>query len=142
MAYSLEERQMKYVAVFLAVFLAACSAPTGVETTADVAKFHRALATKDHAAIWRNASEEMRGATSEADLIKLLSAIDRKLGKVVTTKQVGWRTNVTTSGTFAVVQMETRFERGNGVETFTFKQVDSQLQLVGYNINSNEMMLN
>ena len=36
--------------------------------------------------------------------------------------------------------METHFERGRGVETFVFSGSGDSLRLVGYNINSPDMM--
>jgi Protein of unknown function (DUF3887)/Protein of unknown function (DUF4019) len=135
-------QQMKYATLLIAVALAACSTPLAISTEADVVQFHRLLEAEDYAAIWKNTSEDMRRASTEADLSKIFSAINRKLGKVVETKQIGWRTNRTTNGTFAEVQLETRFEKGKGVESFVFRQVDGKLLLAGYNINSNDMMLN
>jgi len=135
-------QQMKYATLLIAVALAACSTPLAISTEADVAQFHRLLEAEDYAAIWKNTSQDMRRASTEADLSKIFSAINRKLGKVVETKQIGWRTNRTTNGTFAEVQLETRFEKGKGVESFVFRQVDGKLVLAGYNINSNDMMLN
>jgi hypothetical protein len=133
---------MKSWVAFPLMALAACSSPMSIDAKPDVAKFHRQLASEDYAAIWQGTADDMRSASNEVDFTKFLAAINRKLGKVVQTEQVGWRTNVSTGGTFAVVQMETRFERGKGSETFTFRQNGNSLKLAGYNLNSNEMMIN
>lgn len=84
----------------------------------------------------------MKQATSKAELGKFLAAVHRKLGKVKASKQTGWRSNSTTDGAFTQLAMATTFERGTGQESFTFRTVAGHPTLVGYNLNSNDMMLN
>ena len=132
-------------AMGLAIFLAlgACSAPASVaETAPKVAAFHQRLDAEDYAAIWSETSDDMRKATTQADMDKVFAAVHRKLGKVVSTNQVGWRNNMTTGGNFVSVQMNTKFEKGSGSEEFVYQQVGKELKLAGYHINSAEMMLN
>jgi hypothetical protein len=84
----------------------------------------------------------MRKVTTVADMKKVFAAVHRKLGKVVKTRQVGWRNNVSTGGNFVSVQMDTKFEKDSGSEEFVYRQVGKELKLAGYQINSAEMMLN
>ncbi|MEJ2409405.1 MAG: hypothetical protein P8Y58_08945, partial [Novosphingobium sp.] len=67
----------------------------------------------------------------------------RKLGKVRDSKQVGWNANATTGGTFLTITMQTTFENGTGTEQFVYRKGDEgKLTLMGYNIQSQDMMLN
>lgn len=134
---------MKRACLMITLLLGACSVPqpiAGIDV--QVVQFHQLLDAENYAAIWKDTSQEMRGATTEQQLDKIFAAVHRKLGKVVESKQVGWRTNVTTNGTFAEVQMATRFEKGSGQERFVYRQDGDQLKLAGYNITSNDMMTN
>jgi hypothetical protein len=124
--------------------LAACNIQQSVDdANAAISTFHADLDAGRMDAIWSEASPEMKAATSKAQLTALLSAVHRKLGRVQQSEQRAWNSNATTNGSFVVVQMATTFERGTGMETFTYRKGDNdQLALVGYNIQSNEMMLN
>ena len=129
--------------LILAALAGACSAPASVDDTErEVAKFHHQLNAGDYASIWQTTGDDMRAATTESDMTKVFSAVNRKLGKVVETKQVGWRSNVTTSGSFTGVQMQTKFEKGEGLEDFAYRKIGDRLVLAGYHINSKDMMVN
>ena len=53
----------------------------------------------------------------------------------------GWNINVTTSGTVLKAQCETRFSKdATGVETFDWIKSGDQYRLLGYHINSNELI--
>ena len=72
-----------------------------------------------------------------------MEAINRKLGKVKEAKQVGWNANNTNGVSTITITFDTTFERGKGTETITFlKPDDDKLVLLGYNINSQDMMIN
>ena len=134
---------MKRASLTFALLLGACSVPQPIAgTDVQIATFHKLLDTEDYAAIWKDTSLEMRGAATEEQMDKIFAAVHRKLGKVIESKQIGWRTNMTTNGTFAEVQMDTRFEKGTGQENFVYRQDGTQLKLAGYHITSNDMMTN
>lgn len=131
-----------WAALFVLALLGGCAGAASVgDAEKEIAAFHRQLDAENYSAIWQAASADMKGATSETQFMDLLGAVHRKLGKVVRTEQVGWNSNVSTSGSFAQVQMDTTFEHGKGMETFIYRKVDEELKLSGYNINSTDMML-
>ncbi|MCJ2181367.1 DUF4019 domain-containing protein [Novosphingobium sp. 1949] len=138
-------RLMRFLVPFaVAATLGGCGIKESFEK-ADVAigQFHRELDAGAIGRIWTTADPDLRQATSQADFEKLLGAVHAKLGKVRTTKQVGWNTNATTGGTFLTATMQTTFEKGTGVEQFVYRKgKDDALTLVGYNIQSRDMMLN
>ena len=109
----------------------------------EVARFHRALDAGRSQDIWKAADPDFRKATQPAQFGMLIDAVHRKLGKVRQSKQVGWNTNATTGGTFVSLTMQTTFEHGSGVEQFVYRKGDGgHMALVGYNIQSQDMMMN
>ncbi|MFM5886442.1 MAG: hypothetical protein ACKOQ3_14140 [Novosphingobium sp.] len=79
------------------------------DAEAKVAAFHTALDREQYDAIWTSSDAQLRKVTSRPDLAKFLGAVHRKLGGVKSTKQVGWRVNATTGGTFVALNMATEF---------------------------------
>lgn len=129
-----------WLACFALVWLAACGTASVGDAEKGVAAFHRQLDAGDFATIWRSSGQEMKSAASQADFQKLLEAVHTKLGKVKSATRTGWRVNTTTNGNFAILAYETEFANGKATETFTFKQEGEQAKLVGYNINSLDLM--
>lgn len=125
------------------VVLASCGIQQAVGDAAkEITTFHSELDGQEYDMIWANAAPELHSAATNEQFEKLLEAIHRKLGNVKQSSQVGWKENATTNGTFVEVQMDTTFEKGSGHESFTYIQHDKHLQLMGYFINSNDMMVN
>ncbi|KQM18817.1 DUF4019 domain-containing protein [Novosphingobium sp. Leaf2] len=130
--------------VLAASALAACNVQESIRNAdAEVAQFHRSLDAGSWGAVWDSSDPALRQATPRAQWVKLLEAVHRKLGNVKSTKQVGWNANTSTNGSFVTVTTETVFERGKGTEQFVFHKGEAdKLALVGYSIQSQDMMLN
>lgn len=108
-----------------------------------IASFHADLDAGKFDKIWTSADPDLRKATRKGDFEKLLKAVHTKLGAVKTTRQVGWNTNATTSGTFLTATFQTTFEKGSGNEQFTYRKGKGDaVTLVRYGIDSQDMMLN
>lgn len=124
--------------------LSGCGVKESVEqASGEVERFHHALAAGRLQQIWSEADPQFRQSTKQADFARFMGAIDRKLGKVRSTRQVGWNANATTGGTFVTLNLETSFERGSATEQFVYRKADEgRLALVGYNLQSREMMVN
>jgi hypothetical protein len=103
--------------------------------------FHHRLDAGDFDAIWNDSGPDIQGTSTKDDFLRLLAAVHGKLGRVRQSKQIGWRSEMNTSGSFAEVAMHTTFERGSGEETFVFKSAGNVQKLAGYHINSTDMML-
>ncbi len=113
------------------------------QADAEVVQFHRELDAGHSQEIWEATGPDMREATTRKDFVAMLDAVHRKLGNVKSSKQVGWNSNSGTGGSFMTVTNETVFERGHGTEQFVFRHGEAdKLALVGYHIQSNEMMVN
>lgn len=142
-------RMSRYLAPILAVAMpAAMLTGCGLKESfkdadAAVARFHAALDAEQWQAIWKTTDPQMRQQTKQADFQRILEAVHRKLGKVRQTKQVGWNANASTSGSTLTLTMETAFEHGSGTEQFVYmRAADQPLKLAGYDIQSQEMLLN
>lgn len=103
--------------------------------------FHTKFNAGKYTDIYAAASPAFRAATTEANLVALLGAVDRKLGKQKSATQTNFRINTHNLTTTAVITMDTRFEQGRGVETFTFLISKGACILQGYNIQSQDMMV-
>ncbi len=127
-----------------AAMLAGCGVKESFkDAEVEVGKFHQALDAGELRAIWKQADPALRQGAQRAALEKVLDAVHRKLGKVKQTKQVGWNANATTEGTFVTLTYQTTFERGSGAEQFVYRKGDGgKIALTGYNIESQDMMLN
>jgi hypothetical protein len=127
----------------LALALAGCGSQQTVDDAkAAVSVFHADLDAANIDSIWADTAPDFREATDRKQLDALLLAVNRKLGKIRKSEQLGWRENATTHGNFVVLQMQTEFEHGPGQETFTFKREGERLLLAGYNVNSNALIVN
>lgn len=124
--------------------LPGCGVKQGFEDASrEIGRFHQSLNRGEVQRIWDDADPEFRKTTSRPQFDRLAGAIRSKLGAVRTSKQVGWNANAGTSGTFLTVTMKTTFARGIGTEQFVFtKDADQRPRLAGYNIQSQDMMLN
>lgn len=130
-------------AAVFALSLASCGSQESVaDAEARVTAFHVALDQEQYDSIWKTSDAQMRKATSQADMSKFLGAVHRKLGGVKSTKQVAWRVNATTGGTFVVLNMSTEFEKGPAQEAFVFVRDGKDLKLQTYNINSPALIVN
>ncbi|MCJ2177056.1 DUF4019 domain-containing protein [Novosphingobium album (ex Hu et al. 2023)] len=113
------------------------------DASAEVGQFHAALDAGQWQGLWTNGDPELHKATTRDRFGKLLDAVHRKLGTVRGSKQVGWNAEATTGGTFLTLTMQTTFEKGTGTEQFVYRKGDGgKLTLMGYDIQSQEMMLN
>ncbi len=92
--------------------------------------------------IYNNAHSDFQQSTSLDEFNEFISAVHRKLGPITSTKNQGWRINTHNFVTSVILQQETQFENGNGMETFTFNIKDEEATLVGYNINSRKLIIN
>lgn len=92
--------------------------------------------------IYFASGEEMQRSADVAEFEEFLGAVQRKLGKAGNTTQRGWQVNIVNGQTLTVLNMETIYEKGRAVETFTFKSSPNGPVLVGYNIQSPALVIN
>ena len=106
-----------------------------------IADFHALYNAEQFSEIYNSAHADFRKTTSAEKLGELLGAIYTKLGKVATTRNINWNINQFNLTTRVVLVQETTFEDGTGTETFTFVLNDDKAVLLGYNINSTDLII-
>jgi hypothetical protein len=132
---------MRRLVIAAFILLSACSSGEELASAEkEIVRFHTDLSAGKGEQIHDRASADWKQATAKPDAVQLFSGVRSKLGKFVSGKQEGWRVNYTTNGTIIIVQYNSKFEKAEGVETFTFKKNGDGAQLVGYNINSKALI--
>ena len=106
-----------------------------------IAVFHDRFNAGQYEEIYSEAAEEFQKAAPKEKVLALFSAMDRKLGKVKASSTKTWKVNTFNLVTTVILVTDTQFEQGAGVETFTFRVSGDKATLLGYNINSTDMLI-
>lgn len=131
-------RYLKAVLIGLAAFVASCAGPETVKDAGKlVGEFHDQYNASNYGAVWSGASDDLRDTTSQQQFAAMLASIRERMGKVVSTKQVGWASNFNNGDSFVTIKMQTTFEKGTGDEEFVYRKAGDDLNLAGYHINWN-----
>jgi len=109
---------------------------------ASINRFHELLAAKKFDQIYSEASNDLKKSTTSADFSKFLAAIDRKLGVFSTAVNKNWSINYGTGGTLVTLSDQSQYEKGSALETFSFVISNGKAMLNGYNIQSQELLIN
>jgi len=129
------------VAMFMV--LVGCSSAEHLESAERaVTEFRQQMANQQFKQIYAEGSEELRKSVAEDNLVKILGAIQSKLGAVRTVQRSTWNVNFHTSGTFVSLGFNTEFTKGAGTEQFVYRIVNGRPALVSYNVNSPALLIN
>ena len=109
---------------------------------AQITHFRELMAAQRFGQIYSEAADELKRSTTDQAMVKLLSAVERKLGPVKSAERNGWGVNYQTSGTTVTLKYKTQFERGSGLETFVYRVAGDKALLAGYHINSTDLITN
>ena len=135
---------MKWAAVVAAALglFAGCADPTQGKEIAEpeVAKFRALMQAREFARLYDSTGDEFKAATSREQGIALFSAVHRKLGPLESARQVNSAVN-TRDVTTVVLIYASDYRDGDATETFTYQVEGGKAQLVGYNIQSLEMLI-
>jgi hypothetical protein len=131
--------------VLLALAIAGLSGCTGMLKGKQagenaIAEFHKLYNEGKLVEIYAATTADFKKATTEKQLVDLLAAIQRKLGKVKESTNAGFNVNTFNLTTRIVLNQQTTFEQGSGTEVFTFEMNGDNAVLLGYNINSNDLI--
>jgi hypothetical protein len=127
------------VAATLAVSasLSGCGPHQALESaTAEVTRFHARYDRDRYDEIYAQADEGMRSRVTSADWTSRLTTIREKLGAVKGSEMTEWHHSTLGADTLLVTTYRTRFEKGAGTETFTFRTVSARASLLAYSIES------
>jgi lysophospholipid acyltransferase (LPLAT)-like uncharacterized protein len=134
---------LRAVVASVAVALCSCQDVTEGRAQSDAAvkRFHEQLNAGEAGAIWDGAHDSFRQAVSRERNGELMAAILRKLGKVTGSTGNGWQLNSHNLTTTVRLQQSTTFERGSATESFVFRMEGGKAVLVGYNIQSLDLII-
>jgi hypothetical protein len=105
-----------------------------------IARFHQQCSDGKLDDIWQEAHVKFRSASAKEEYDAFLGAVLRKLGKVKSTSNAGWKVNSYNLTTTVLMTQQTVFEKGEGTESFTFEMEGGKAVLVGYNIQSMDLI--
>lgn len=122
--------------------LGGCGGLTKGKAAADAAivRFHEQYNAGRLDAIWEGAHPKFRSASKKEKYEQLLHAVQNKLGKVTSTANVNWNVGAFNATTTVKMAQKTVFEKGEGTESFTFEMDGEKALLVGYNIQSMDLI--
>ena len=131
-----------FLTVIMSLLLLGCTDTIKGKSVAEpkVAVFHDRFNAGQYEEIYSEAADEFQKAAPKEKVLALFSAIDRKLGKVMSSSIKTWNVKTFNLVTTVVLVADTQFEQGTGTETFTFRVSGDKATLLGYNINSMDMM--
>jgi len=105
------------------------------------ADFHKLYNDGKLPEIYSASHSKFKSAATEKEFLEFISAVRRKLGKVTATANSGVNIRTFNLTTTVVLNQSTTFEQGTGREVFTFQMEGDRAILVGYNINSKDLVL-
>jgi hypothetical protein len=121
--------------------VSSCSSGTDIAAvTKAIGAFHSELNAGNFEQIYADSAPDWKQASPKADTVQLFTSIHNKLGDFLSAKQTGWHMNYGTGGTMVTIVDDSKFQKAEGVETFTYRVSGSTAQLVGYNINSRALL--
>lgn len=131
------------LALSIALFASGCGDMFKGKKAAEqsVADFHKLYNDGKLLEIYSSGHSKLKDAATEKQFLEFVGAVQRKLGKVTQTSNAGFNVQAFNLTTIVVLNQNTTFEQGTGTETFTFQMEDEKAVLVGYNINSKDLIL-
>ena len=138
---------MKTISLFLVLTFALIASGCGgmfkgkKAAEQSVADFHKLYNDGKFTEIYSAGHSKFKGSTTEKQFLEFIGAVQRKLGKVTQTANAGFNVRAFNFTTTVVLNQNTTFEQGTGMETFTFEMDGEKAVLVGYNINSKDLIL-
>ncbi len=130
------------LAILFTAALVGCGGFSRGKPTAEkaIAQFHELYNQGKLDDIWKGADAQFRTVSSKQQYDGLMTAVQRKLGKVTSTSNSGWRVQSFNLQTTVLMSQNTAFEHGQGTESFTFALHGTNAVLVGYNIQSMDLI--
>ena len=130
------------LAMVFAMLLVSCGGFTKGKATAEkaIVQFHNSFNQGKLDDIWNTAGSQFRAASAKQKYDDFMGAVQRKLGKVTTTSNAGWNIKSFNLKTTVFMTQQTVFEHGQGTESFTFSIDGTNAVLVGYNIQSMDLI--
>jgi len=106
-----------------------------------VARFRAQMKAHDFEKVYDSTSARFKEFTPRDKGVALFAAVDRKLGAFKSAEQVNWNVNTNNGVTTVVLAYATKYAAGDATEIFTILVDDQKAELVGYNIQSLDMLI-
>ena len=136
-------RTRAWCAFLAALLLVSCSSSEDLTIVrSGIAHFRELMAAEQFGQIYAEAANDLKNCATEKQLADFLAAVNRKLGSAKDSKDNGWAINFRTSGAVVTLTLKTEFEKGSGIETFVYRVAGKEAQLMGYHLNSNDLITN
>lgn len=123
-----------------AIVFVSCFGANAQAADLAVEKFHSQMNAGAYDEIYSAASDEFKHATQQSDWTALLSAVRRKLGTVVDAKQTSVHATSGTFGDSVSQTYSTHFSDGDATELFNWAIRDNKAVLIGYRIESQQLI--
>ena len=125
-----------------ALLLTACNPVANLHHgDAAIERFHQLYSSGNVDALYGLTGPTFHKVTNREQFGQLIAVLDARLGRVTSSERQGFKVNSTPAGTFTFVAMNTKFEQGTGVETFTFLGNGDDMKLEGYHVDSDRLMI-
>jgi hypothetical protein len=136
------ERVKIGIVVLFAAALTGCGGFTQGKPAAEraVAHFHDLFNQGKLEGIWNQADPSFRNASTRKKYDDFMGAVQRKLGKVTSSSNAGWKVQSFNMKTRVLMNQNTVFDQGRGTESFTFALDGTNAVLMGYNIQSMDLI--
>jgi hypothetical protein len=132
--------KMWFIVGAWSLVLTGCSVREDVSTTKAaleaINEFHHDLDSGEDGHILAEATPELQRTMGGQTSTVLFGQIRSKLGKSASTQPTNIQVNHMPVGKVIVIQLQTKFERGNAQESFAWLVQGGKPQLRGYTINS------
>jgi hypothetical protein len=127
------------VALAGALLLAACNPAAQTDAaTKQIEAFHASYNAGDIDAMYSAGNDAFHQSVTREQLAGLVEIVTAKLGKVVSAEQTGFNTANDNGVNTTTITMKTKFENGEGEETFIFQGDGDRMQLLNWNLKSEQ----
>ncbi len=129
------------LALFAPLFLAACNPMAQLDgAESKIAQFHKVYNDGDARVLYGMTGEQFRAATTPQQMDELIALVAGRMGKVESSERAGFNINSDNGVNMTVVTMTTQFEKGEAEEVFTFQGSGEEMQMVGWNVESDNFL--
>lgn len=129
-----------FVALAGALMLAACNPAAQTDAAAKkIEAFHASYNAGDIDAMYASGNDAFHKSATRDQLAGLVEIVAGKLGKVVSAEQTGFNTASENGVNTTSITMKTKFERGEGEETFVFQGDGDKMELLNWNLKSEQL---
>lgn len=133
---------MRKAILIAALFLAACNPAANLKQgDAQIERFHQVYSSGNIDALYALTGPKFHELATPRQFHDLFDVVNSRLGPVKSSQRQGFGVNTTTEGTFTNITMDTQFEQGEGIETFTFMGSGDDMKLEGWHVNSNRLLV-